>query len=357
MNNSIEEQEKAILYLIDRYNEEAEKDRLYFFKYRKNNPDSGLSKDPFSTFYKTFETRATNSEVFDFLYEFGNLRLLKTFHLSSHAESLIQSFEKLNIPIPHFVSECQKEVRRREEFIKSYLEKERFKWSKSNIEDFILRVQKESKTHSFDAKSEREYLKKKFKETIQEVRKIEKEIKKRFGYIVENYFDSETFTLSKEALNEYFYHSEIALGGCGSFFEVYKTFDNYVGKKNEVFAFRAFLSSQKDSIGLESIWMVNPKIEIEYVLKKGFDKGIWDEKNRLQTKRGGTYGHGKSFLSNLYHSLIGNSIKTEIPYEQIGKILCEFFKVEIGEANQPFKTFQNRDPKKIELIKKDFKLY
>ncbi|PZX52454.1 hypothetical protein LV84_03460 [Algoriphagus ratkowskyi] len=246
MNNPIEEQEKVILLLIDKFNEEREKDRLYFLKYRKNSPESGLNKEPFISFYKAFESKATNSEIFDFLYEFGNLRLVKSFHFSNHAESLIQSFEKLNIPIPHFVSECQKEVIQRANFIKTYFENEKFKWSKSKKGDFLSKIQTESKNHSFDQKSEEEYLKKKFDETIQETREIENDIETRFSYYVNDFFDGRIFSISKDLLNEYFYHSEIASGGCGSFFEVFKAFDKYVGKKNEVFALKGFLSGEKE---------------------------------------------------------------------------------------------------------------
>lgn len=343
MNNSKEDQEKVILLLIDRFNEEMEKDRVYFLKYHKNNPDSGLQKEPFISFYKVFESKATNSEIFDFLYQFGNIRLIKTFHYSSHSESLNHSFESLKIPIPHFVLECQKEVIHREDFINNYFEKEKFKWIKSQREDFLSKIQKEAKNHSFDHKSEKEYITKKFEETIQEVRKIEKEIKSRFGYLVENFFDGETFNLSKDDLNEYFYHSEISSGGYRSFFEVFKALDQYVSKKNEVFTFRGFLSGQIEVKGLESIWMKNPKKTIDEVIKKGFDLGLWDEKNRLQSKRGGVYGSGKNLLSGLYFSLKGNSIKENIDYKEVGKALCDFFNVSIStNTKEPFKPFQTK---------------
>lgn len=352
----MEEQEKALLSLIDKYNKEREIDRQYFLKHRKNNPDSGLNKEPFITFYKLFESKVSQIEISEFLYYFGEIRLLKTFHYSHHAESLIQRFENLSLRIPHFILECQKEVVVREDFIKSFFESEKFKWSQSQKKDFLLDVQKEAKTHSFDHKSEKEYLKKKFEETIQETRNIEKDINKRFGYLVGAFFDGENFSISKNDLNEYFYHSEIASGGCGAFLEVRKALDQYVYKKNAVFTLRGFLSSQKDSRGLEPIWIERPNNEIEYVLEKGYKLGVWDEKNQLQTKRKGLYGHGKSFLSNLYHALVGNSIKSEIHYKQIGKILCEFFSVKIGDAKEPFSPFKSGNPKQIDELKKSFRL-
>lgn len=348
MDNPIEEQEKALLSLIDRYNEESVKDRQYFLKYKKNNPDSGLNKEPFLTFYQLFESKASRIEVVDFLYHFGSIRLLKTFHDGHEAEYLFESFKKLNLTPPHFILECQKELIHREAFVMAYFGHEKFNWSQSQKEIFLSDIQKEVKIHSFDNKSEKEYLKKKFEQTIEETGQIEKEIKVRFGYFVEKFFDGEKFSISKDDLNEYFYHSELASGGCGSFFEVFKALDKYVNKKNEVFALRSFLKGQKDSIGLEPIWMDRPKNQIEYILEKGYDKGIWDEKYQLQTQRGGTYGHGKSFLSNLYHSLIGNSIKNEIHYEKVGKILCDFFKVEIGDADDPFASFKKRNEKQIQ---------
>lgn len=356
MNQDQIKVEEAVLSLIDLYVKEDNKDREYLRKYRKNNPDSGLRKEPFISFYNAFESKVSHVEITDFLYHFGFLRTLKTFHYSHHAESLIESFEKLNIPIPHFVLECQKEVIHRKDFIKGYFELEKYKWSQSQREDFLSKIQKEAKNHSFDQKGEKEYLKTKFEETIREVRKIEKEIKSRFGYLVEGFFDGESFKLSKEDLNEYFYHSEIASGGYGSFFEVYKALDQYVCKKNEVFICKAFLSGQNNSIGLELIWMAKPKFEIEYVLDKGYNLGVWNENYQLQTKRNDQYGHGKKFLSNLYHLLIENSIKAGIHYKEVGEILCKFFKVEIGNAQEPFKTFQRGNPKQMDQLKRTFKL-
>lgn len=251
MDNRKEEQEKALLLLIDRYNEEREKDRLYFLKYKKNNPDSGLNKEPFLTFYKLFESKTSQIEITDFLYHFGLIRLLNTFHYSHHAERLIHDFEILNIPVPYFVLECQKEVICREERIRSFFENEKFKWSETKREDFYLEIQKEAKFHSFGAKSEREYLEEKFKETIQEVRKVESEIQRRFGYNVDCFFDGDNLKVSASDLNEYFYHSEIASGGCGSYFEVWKALDRFINKKHEIFALRSFLS------GVESVNSAN----------------------------------------------------------------------------------------------------
>ena len=251
--------EEPFLLFIDLYNIEDEKNRQYFLKYRKNNPDSGLRKEPFISFYSAFESKVSRLEITDFLYYFGSIRLLKTFHYSHHAVSLIESFKKLELSIPHFIIECQKEVIQREVFIKAYFEKEKYKWSKSQREDFLSDIQKEAKNHSFDQKSGKEYLKKEFKESIKEVRKIEEEINKRFGYHVRGFFDGEVFRATKEDLNEYFYHSELHSRGYGSYFEICKSLSEYVTKKNTVFALRGFLSSQKDSIGRELILTAEPK--------------------------------------------------------------------------------------------------
>ncbi|MEB2785552.1 hypothetical protein [Algoriphagus persicinus] len=239
--------EEAVLSLIDLYVREDEKDREYFRKYRKNNPDSGLQKEPFITFYQTFQARVSSHEITDFLYYFGQVRLLKTFYYSHHADHLNERFNKLELPIPHFVLECQREVILREEFIRGYFEKEKYNWSQSQKEGFLSNIQKEAKNHSYDLKGEKDYLKKKFEETIQETRDIEKEIKARFGYLVEGIFEGENFSISKDDLNEYFFHSEIASGGYGSFLEVFKALNKYVSKKNAVFALRSFLSGQYDT--------------------------------------------------------------------------------------------------------------
>jgi hypothetical protein len=113
------------------------------------------------------------------------------------------------------------------------------------------------------------------------------------------------------------------------------------------------VTSHKESNfkSLESIWMTDPKKTIEQVIEKGFGLGLWNEKNRLQSEKGGLYGSGKSLLSGLYFSLKGNSIKGNIDYKEVGKVLCEFFEVTINEkTSEPFKPFQ----KKNEKITKEF---
>jgi hypothetical protein len=95
---------------------------------------------------------------------------------------------------------------------------------------------------------------------------------------------------------------------------------------------------------LESIWMKDPKKTIEQVIEKGFGLGLWDEKNRLQSKKGGVYGSGKDLLSGLYFSLKGNSIKENIDHKEVGKVLCEFFDVAINpNTKEPFKPFNSKN--------------
>lgn len=364
MNDPLAEKEKAILSLIDLYNEEAEEDRIYFLSNRKNNPDSGLNKEPFITFYKLFEAKVTGIEISELLYHFGILRLQKTFHFSHHAESLIQSFEKLEIPVPRFVLECQEEVIHREKFIKTYFEKETFKWSQSEKQDFLKDVEKEAKTHSFDPESEIQYLKKKFEETIQTVKDIEKEVTRRFGYYFNNFFDGEIFRLSKEDLNEYFYHSEIASGGCTSFFEVYKIFSRYIKAKNELFLLKEYLADKAtsgpkqkpESNPLESIWMKNPSMTINEFLEKGQDLRLWDEEFNLIAKRGGIYGSGKTLLANIFIALKGKAIEEGIDHKKVGSVFCDLFKIEIdSNKGKPLKAFEKGNPNQIQELKKRLK--
>lgn len=108
---------------------------------------------------------------------------------------------------------------------------------------------------------------------------------------------------------------------------------------------------------LKGIWMERPQKTIEEVLEKGFVLGLWDKNGRLQAQRSGPYGSGKLLLANLYIALKGNSVKNEIDYKEVGKILCDFFGAEIGVAKEPFKSFQSGNQKKIDLIKKDFKFF
>lgn len=376
MDNQKEELEKALLSLIDIYNLEDEKDRAYFRKYKKNNPDSGLRKEPFISFYQTFQGRVPSHEITDFLYHFGEIRLLKTFHFNHHAESLIESFEKLNLPVPHFVLECQKEVIHREDFIKNYFEKEKFKWSKSKRDEFFDIIKKEAVIHSIDLKSERKYLKKKFEETIQETKEIEKNIESRFGYYVKDFFDGETFTISKDELNEYFYHSEIASGGFGSFFNVFKELDLYVSKKNEVFALRDFLrginklksirlnefenkfnsmpieevrehfrplTEKKNRISGGEIWMAKEDFEIFLRRSFGGETNLPKPKINIGSK-------GKYAVVKLFHSFYEKTL--DHPYngprekDPVFNLLKDAFKTSIfdNERKDNFKSDKSKYP-------------
>lgn len=246
------EAEEAFFTLIDLFNQELNKDKEFSLKYRSNNPDSGFNKEPFITFFKKFEPKFDRSEIFDFLYSLGKLRSSKTFYDSNEAKCLIKDFEKLGFKIPHFVLKCQEEIVQREQYIKSFFEREEFKWSQSEKEEFLLKVQKEAKIHSFDASGERDFLKKKFEKSIKEVKKIESGIEKHFGYLLNGFFDGETFTATQSDLNNYFYHSELASGGWNFFIEVFQAFHKFIKKKNEVIAIRSYLSGPQNQDSPES---------------------------------------------------------------------------------------------------------
>ena len=108
---------------------------------------------------------------------------------------------------------------------------------------------------------------------------------------------------------------------------------------------------------LNSIWINNPKVTIEKVLEKGFGVGIFDDQNKIQSKRNSLYGTGKSLLSAMYIALKGNSIKDNINYEIVGEKLCNFFHVATKpNVNEAYKVFQSAPPAKTKEFKKLFNL-
>lgn len=118
----------------------------------------------------------------------------------------------------------------------------------------------------------------------------------------------------------------------------------------------AELDSKKKFKDLKSIWIDKPSLTIEEVLEKGVVLGLWDEDYNMKSQRGNIYGSGKSLLSNLYIVLKENSIKGLLDHKEVGKVLCEFFNIPIQPKTQePFKLFQQGNPKKIKELKKRFK--
>jgi hypothetical protein len=157
------------------------------------------------------------------------------------------------------------------------------------------------------------------------------------------------------------------------YFEYYKFYEDGIRKRNshiegytsplqrvidEIQKDNSVTSHKETGIkSLESIWKKDPKKTIDQVIEKGFGLGLWDEKNRLQSKRGSVYGSGKKLLSSLYFSLKGNSIKENIDYKEVGNILCEFFDVSVNEeTKEPYKSFQEGNPMIVNEFNKTFRI-
>lgn len=108
---------------------------------------------------------------------------------------------------------------------------------------------------------------------------------------------------------------------------------------------------------LNGIWLSNPKISIDKLLKLGIEKGIWDENYNLITKRGSLYGMNKTLLGSLSIALKENSIKPNIDHNIIGKRFCEFFNIELKETTlNQYKAFSSGNSKIIKEFKKTFSI-
>lgn len=104
---------------------------------------------------------------------------------------------------------------------------------------------------------------------------------------------------------------------------------------------------------LESIWLANPKISIQNLIKAGIDSKIWDEKCNLITQRNGLYGSGKRLLGSLSIALKDYSISEDIHYKKIGEVFCKKFNIVIkNETKDPYKAFGTGNSKIIKQFKR-----
>lgn len=116
--------------------------------------------------------------------------------------------------------------------------------------------------------------------------------------------------------------------------------------------------SSSERHNLESIWNLKPKVALDELLTKGYDIGLWNENYLITAQKNSLYGTGKTLLASIYVALRGNSIKQNLDYKEAGKYFCKFFSVEVkANTKEPYKSFQNANPKKVELFRKLFKLY
>jgi hypothetical protein len=137
-----------------------------------------------------------------------------------------------------------------------------------------------------------------------------------------------------------------------------ETFKKYEIVKNLELVLRMDENQYKKGISsnrLKEIWLAEAKISVEDFLKRGVEKGMWDEKNNIILKRASPFGTNKTFLASLSVALKGYSISSNIDHKLIGEVLCETFHINIKtDTDNPFKSFESGNPEYIKLLKKQF---
>ena len=118
------------------------------------------------------------------------------------------------------------------------------------------------------------------------------------------------------------------------------------------------LSKKQEGLSLlKKIWLPEPRISIESVLKSGIEKGIWTEDYTIQVQKGSLYGTGKTLLGSLAIALKGYAIGENTDYKMVGKAFCTFFNIPVKETTQnPYKAFSSRNEKFIREFKRQFSL-
>lgn len=107
---------------------------------------------------------------------------------------------------------------------------------------------------------------------------------------------------------------------------------------------------------LKTIWLAEPKLTVTDFIKKGINKGFWDnDLNILLQRNTSTYGSGKVFLGNIFIAYKGWAIANHLDYKEAGKIFCEVFNIDTKESTkEPYKSFSSGNGKQIAEIKRTF---
>lgn len=113
----------------------------------------------------------------------------------------------------------------------------------------------------------------------------------------------------------------------------------------------------KKKYPISTVWLNEPKISIEKLMKIGVQNKLWDENRNLLTTRDSLYSSNKSMLASLSIALKGNSIGSEINYNMVGESFCKTFNIEINpQTKDPYKSFSTGNPRVIKEFKRLFLL-
>jgi len=233
---------EMLLKIIDLYNNEYEKQRQNLEKKRKNPGDDVpkfnigkiLDKEPFKEFYETLQNKNPNSDISWFIENLSRLRLWGTFDNIRSAEDAIEDFNKLQIELPKFVLNCFREVETRTFYINSLIDKKKYEWDETKKNNYSSYLNKEFQAYTYNKDSKQKYLTDLFDNIVAEIKETEHKIKTEYGYIINSFYENETFVATKEDLNDFFFYCEKHKRTIDEFYNLFHILSNYIDNKNKL---------------------------------------------------------------------------------------------------------------------------
>ncbi len=239
-----------ILQIIDLYNIEKEK---YNKAFRSNCKfDKTLMNDLANKIFDLFEKKQIESDASWFIEELSRLRLCGTFDNLAIAEDVMNNFKKLEIEPPLYVMNCYKEICARTKYIDVLINEKKYTWDEQEINTYKAFLDKEFQQYTFDDNSRKNYLSKLFDRIVSEIKEIEENTVKEYGYFIDGFYDSEVFIATKDNINNYFYSSEMQKRSINDFYDLVKKLRNYIDAKNKLVIVRKYILGKKEPEPIET---------------------------------------------------------------------------------------------------------
>jgi hypothetical protein len=166
----------------------------------------------------------------------------KTFESSNDAEHLKQDLEAFSIEVPGLVQNCFQEIEMRRNDIKRYAEGKAV-WDNTKIEEVKKVIEAEAAQHSYDTASKLRFLDGLFVATSDEIKRLEKETARRYGYFINNFFKDGKFVATEGNINDLYFYGEMHAGGYENFYSIALDLSKYIDKHNELGILRSMLTT------------------------------------------------------------------------------------------------------------------
>lgn len=213
---------------------------------RKNRRQGGKVEDKTEGLLKEiFEKLQNRNPVIDVQSLFQSLHYLlswKTFDSISEGKAVEQDLRALNIEVPALVQNCLQEIEMRSRLVKDY-SIEKHQWSGEKIQNWKDEIESTLQERSYHNSSRQRYLDGLINDAVDEIKRLENETIKKYGYKINGFFKASSFVATEIDLNNFFFHSEIEAGGYTAFHDIFNLFSKYIDRHNELVLLKSLIKS------------------------------------------------------------------------------------------------------------------